>query len=59
MYDPDCPDGFSGQNHFPEDLPREEFYKPVERGFERDMQKRMRYFAKLMEKRCNDISEKT
>jgi putative ATPase len=45
-YDHDSPDGFSGQNYFPEDLPREEFYKPVERGFERDIKKRLEFWAK-------------
>jgi putative ATPase len=45
-YDHDSLDGFSGQNYFPEDLPREEFYQPVERGFERDIKKRLDFWAK-------------
>lgn len=47
QYDPDTKDGFSGQNYFPDDMQREEFYIPVERGFERDIQKRLDYWHKL------------
>jgi len=46
-YDHDTPEGFSGQNYFPDDLPRSTFYQPVERGFERDIRKRLEYWAKL------------
>lgn len=46
-YDHNTPEGFSGQNYFPDDLPREQFYKPVPRGFERDIQKRLEYWNKL------------
>ncbi|EIE49423.1 AAA family ATPase [Salipiger aestuarii] len=46
-YDHDAEDGFSGQDYFPEDMGRTEFYAPVERGFERDLKKRTDYFAKL------------
>lgn len=46
LYDHDQPDAFSGQNYFPEGLERHEFYHPVERGFERDMKKRLEYFMK-------------
>ncbi len=46
-YDHDTEAGVSGQNYFPEDMERQEFYKPVERGFERDIQKRLAYFAKI------------
>ncbi len=49
-YDHDLSTGFSGQNYFPDDLPRQSFYHPVERGFEREMQKRMAYFDSLREK---------
>ena len=51
QYDHDAPDGFSGQDYFPESLGRQSFYKPVERGFERDIGKRMRYWAKLRSER--------
>lgn len=47
QYDPDTPLGFSGQEYFPEDLPRQQLYNPVERGFEREMRKRLDYFARL------------
>jgi putative ATPase len=45
-YDHDAPDGFSGQNYFPTGFPRQEFYIPVERGFEREMKKRLDFFKK-------------
>jgi putative ATPase len=47
IYDHDAPDAFSGQEYFPEALGRQQFYQPVERGFERDLRKRMDYFARL------------
>lgn len=52
-YDHDAADGFSGQNYFPDDLPRERFYQPVERGFERDIAKRLDYWEKLRAKRIS------
>ena len=50
-YDHDAEDGFSGQNYFPENMARPSFYEPVERGFERDLRKRLDYFARLRAKR--------
>lgn len=50
-YDHDAPDGFSGQDYFPETMERPEFYLPVERGFERELAKRLSYFNRLREKR--------
>ncbi|MDG1456815.1 MAG: replication-associated recombination protein A [Pseudoprimorskyibacter sp.] len=50
-YDHDAEDGFSGQNYFPDGMARPEFYKPVERGFERDLAKRVAYFARLRSER--------
>lgn len=47
QYDHDAEDGFSGQNYFPEGIERKEFYRPVERGFEREMKKRLEYFNRL------------
>jgi putative ATPase len=47
VYDPDTADGFSGQTYFPDGMPRQEFYKPVERGFEREVKKRLEYWARL------------
>ncbi len=46
-YDHDAEDGFSGQNYFPEDMDRQQFYQPVDRGFEREVIKRLDYWAKL------------
>ncbi|MEP1611384.1 MAG: replication-associated recombination protein A [Roseobacter sp.] len=50
-YDHDAEDGFSGQNYFPDAMERPDFYQPVERGFERDLKKRMAYFKRLRDKR--------
>ena len=50
-YDHDAEDGFSGQNYFPDAMARQSFYDPVERGFERDLQKRLAYFNTLRKKR--------
>jgi putative ATPase len=49
-YDHDTPDGFSGQNFFPDEMQRVEFYEPVDRGFEREIRKRLAYWAKLRRK---------
>ncbi len=46
-YDHDTEHGFSGQDYFPNGLEREEFYRPFERGFEREIKKRLDYWAKL------------
>ena len=50
-YDHDADDGFSGQNYFPDEVARERYYQPVERGFERDLFKRVQYFDTLRGKR--------
>jgi putative ATPase len=50
-YDHDEPDAFSGQNYWPEDLGRQKLYKPVERGFEREILKRLDYWEKLRKER--------
>ncbi len=50
-YDHDAEDGFSGQNYFPDGMARRQFYRPVERGFERDIRKRLEYWQKLRDKR--------
>ncbi|MBB3065685.1 replication-associated recombination protein A [Limibacillus halophilus] len=46
-YDHNQKDGFSGQNYFPDGMERQEFYQPVERGFEREIHKRLAYFQRL------------
>ncbi len=50
-YDHDQPDAFSGQNYWPEAIGRQVFYEPVERGFEREIRKRLDYWAKLRKER--------
>jgi putative ATPase len=50
-YDHDAPDAFSGQDYFPEALGRRQFYDPPERGFEREIRKRLEYWAKLRKER--------
>lgn len=50
-YDHDAPDAFSGQDYFPEALGRQTFYDPPERGFEREIRKRLEYWAKLRRER--------
>jgi putative ATPase len=50
-YDHDAEDGFSGQDYFPEGMKRPVWYLPPERGFERDLKKRIEYFARLRARR--------
>ena len=50
-YDHDAEDGFSGQNYFPDGLRRPVLYAPPERGFERELKKRIDYFARLRARR--------
>ncbi|MCV6592032.1 MAG: replication-associated recombination protein A [Silicimonas sp.] len=50
-YDHDAEDGFSGQNCFPETMKRPVYYLPVERGFERELKRRLDYFVKLRARR--------
>lgn len=49
-YDHDTPLGFSGQDYFPEKWDRRSYYHPIERGFEREMKKRLEYFSQLRNK---------
>jgi putative ATPase len=51
QYDHDAPEAFSGQDYFPEALGRRQFYDPPERGFEREIRKRLDYWAKLRRER--------
>jgi putative ATPase len=53
-YDHDEPDAFSGQDYFPEKMGRKKFYDPPERGFEREINKRLDYWAKLRRERNGD-----
>ncbi len=47
VYDHDTESGFSGQNYFPDGMARQEFYNPVDRGFEREIKKRLDYWTRL------------
>ncbi len=53
-YDHNAPDAFSGQNYFPEEMDREHYYDPPERGFEREIQKRLAYWQKRRAERQAD-----
>ena len=50
-YDHDAEDGFLGQNYFPDRMDRPDYYAPIERGFERELSKRLAYFEKLRKRR--------
>jgi putative ATPase len=50
-YDHDAPEAFSGQDYFPDAMGRQQFYDPPERGFEREIRKRLEYWAKLRKDR--------
>jgi len=51
QYDHDAPDGFSGQDYFPETLGRQTYYDPPDRGFERELRKRLDYWSRLRRER--------
>lgn len=53
-YDHNTEDGFSGQNYFPDGMKRETYYHPPERGFEREINKRLAYWAKLRAQKKQD-----
>jgi putative ATPase len=53
-YDHDEPEAFSGQDYWPEALGRQRFYAPTERGFEREVRKRLEWWAKLRRERSED-----
>lgn len=55
-YDHEQEDGFSGQDYFPEGMKRPVLYAPPERGFERELKKRIDYFARLRARRQGDAS---
>lgn len=50
IYDPDTETGCSGQNCFPESMQREKYYRPIERGFEREIKKRVEYWDSFRKK---------
>ena len=53
-YDHDDPDGFAGQNGFPDGMERRTFYTPVERGYEREIARRLAYWARLRAERTGE-----
>jgi putative ATPase len=53
QYDHQADEAFSGQNYFPDGMAREQFYHPRDRGFEREIAKRLEYWAKLRSARTN------
>ena len=53
-YDHATPEGFSGQDYFPDEMDREQFYDPPERGFEREIRKRLAYWQKLRDEKSDE-----
>ena len=53
-YDHDDPDGFAGQDGFPDEMTRQRFYSPVERGYEREIGKRLAYWDRLRAEKSGD-----
>jgi putative ATPase len=51
IYDHEAPEAFSGQDYWPEKLGRQQVYEPVDRGFEREIKKRLDYWARLRKER--------
>ena len=56
LYDHDQPEAFSGQDYFPEKMGRQTFYDPPERGFEREIKKRLEYWEKLRRERSGRVT---
>ena len=55
QYDPDTKDGFSGQEYFPDEIGHQTFYHPAQRGFEREIQKRIDYWNGLRKIKKDDF----
>ena len=53
-YDHATEEGFSGQDYFPDGIARESYYRPSERGFEREVAKRLAYWARLRAERSGE-----
>lgn len=56
-YDHDSPHAFSGQDYFPESIERKTFYDPPERGFERDIRKRLDYWSRRRDEREQQVRQ--
>ena len=52
-YDHSTPEAFSGQDYFPDEMDREQYYDPPERGFEREIRKRLAYWQKLRDEKSD------
>ena len=57
LYDHGTGEGFSGQNYFPQDMPRRAFYRPGGHGFERDIRERLEYWGKLRDRQSEAGAE--
>jgi putative ATPase len=53
-YDHATPEGFSGQDYFPDEMDREQYYDPPERGFEREIRKRLAYWQRLRDEKADE-----
>lgn len=53
-YHHNADDGFSGQNYFPDDMSRQQFYTPLDRGFEREIEKRLSYWDRIRKNKSED-----
>ncbi|MFP6710370.1 MAG: replication-associated recombination protein A [Rhodospirillales bacterium] len=56
-YDHDAEDGFSGQDYFPEEMQRANFYRPEGKGFEKEVVKRLDYWQKLWQEKIQEKGE--
>lgn len=56
IYDHDLPEGFSGQNYFPDNMQKKIYYYPIERGFEREIKKRIEYWLNLSINRSYQVN---
>ena len=57
VYDHVTEEGFSGQNYFPDGVTRRNFYRPGERGFEREVKKRLDYWEKLRQRAAGTVRD--
>ena len=57
VYDHATEEGFSGQDYFPDGVPRRNFYRPGERGFEREIRKRLDYWDKLRQRAAGETAD--
>jgi putative ATPase len=58
-YDHDAADAFSGQNYFPDEMPRRSFYRPTDRGFEKAIRSRLAFWERLRRQRGGDAEDRT